>query len=209
MRKNIPIILGLLILAGLISWAGFLRQYSQRDTVSIHLFPKNIGEWTSREIPISGHDYEILETRNAFCRIYRSAQGDEVTLFIVYSQNNRKVAHPPEICYTGSGAAILAETQINFGLGQENGYFRVDRFASEQGGRKLLTYYWFKVGNTFTPNYWKQQMLIALKTLLGRPAGSAMIRLSVESDEPETVKSDRIVQNFIRLILPAVKQYLP
>ena len=209
MRKNIPIIIGLLVFSGLISWNSFFRQYSQRDTVSIHLFPKDIGGWTSREIPISDHDYEILETRNAFCRIYRSAQGEEVMLFIVYSHNNRKVAHPPEICYTGGGATILNETRINFDLGQGNGYLGADRFASEQEGRKLMTYYWFKVGNNFTPSYWEQQILIALKTLFGRPAGSAMIRLSVESDESETVKADRIAQNFIRLILSAVKQYLP
>jgi len=202
-------IIGLLVFAGFISWASFFRQYSQRETVNIHLFPKDIGGWTSREIPINDHDYEILETKNAFSRIYRSGQGEEIMLFIIYSQNNRKVSHPPEICYTGSGATILNETRINFDLGNGGGYLGVDRFALEQRGRKLMIYYWFKVGNSFTPNYWKQQMWIALKTLFGQPASSAMIRLSLESEESETLKADRIAQNFTRLILSAVKQHLP
>jgi len=209
LNKNTPIIIGLLVFASFISWVSFFHQYSQRDTVNIHLFPKLIGGWTSKEIPISDHDYEILETKNAFSRIYHSLKGEEIMLYIVYSQNNRKVSHPPEICYTGSGATILNETKINFDLGQGNGHLWVNRFASELGGRKQMTYYWFKVGNSFTPNYWKQQMLIALKTLLGHPASSAIIRLSVASDESDALKADRFVQDFTLLILSAVKQYLP
>ena len=130
-------------------------------------------------------------------------------LFIVYSQHNRKVAHPPEVCYTGSGATILNESLINVDLGQGQGNLGVNRFVSEQRGRKLLTYYWFKVGNSFTPSYWKQQFLIAVKTLFGRPASSAMVRLSVVFDESENLKADRMIQDFTRLILSAVKQYLP
>jgi len=209
LNKNTLFIIGLLVFAGLISWNSFFRQYSQRDTVNIHFFPKSIEGWTSREVPISDYDYKILETKNAFSRIYRSDQGEEVMLYIVYSQNNRKVSHPPEICYTGSGAAILNETQINFDLGPGRGQLRVVRFASEQRGNKLMTYYWYKVGNSFTPNYWKQQVLIAIKTLLGRPASSAMVRLSVGSGGSDTPRADGIVQDFTRVILSDLKQYLP
>jgi len=209
LNKNIPVIIGLLVFAGVISWSSFFRQYSQSDTVNIHVFPRVIGGWTSREIPISEGDQEILETKNAFSRIYRSGNDAQVMLFIVYSQNNRKVSHPPEVCYTGSGATILTENRINIDLGQPQGYLGVNRFVSELQGRKLITYYWFKVGDTFTPDYWKQQLLIALKTLSGQPASSAMIRLSAASDESENSKADQSIQNFTRLILSAVKQYLP
>jgi EpsI family protein len=208
-NKDFILIVVALLFSGLISWSFSFRQYVQRDTVNVHLFPKQINGWIATEIPISDHDYGILETRNAFSRLYRSAKGEELLLFVVYSQNNRKVSHPPEICYTGSGATILSKGKVILNAGDEFGTFKVNRFSAEQGNDKQWAYYWFKVGNSFTASYWKQQILIAFKTLIGQPASSAMIRLSVSSLEGETEKTDKIAQEFTRLIVPFLNQYLP
>lgn len=210
LNKNILLIIVMLIVSGSVSWFSFFSQYTQRDTVNIHLFPKTVGEWTATEIPISDNDYEILETRNAFSRIYRSPGREEVMLFIVYSQSNRKVSHPPEICYTGGGATILNKTAARLDMGPGMTPIEANRFASEQGNYDQMTYYWFKVGTSFTASYSQQQILIALKTLLFQPSSSAMIRLSTAvADEKDTARADATAAKFAKEILPLVKQYLP
>ena len=94
-------ILALFLAAGTLSWRVYFKSYVQSDNLSIHHFPKVIGDWTSEDLPISDDDKAILETDNVFVRRYTNSIDEEVSLFIVYSENNRKVSHPPEICYTG------------------------------------------------------------------------------------------------------------
>src|SRR3989338_3669309 len=96
--KSTLFILGIFAVSLAISWQLYFKQYLQKDTVSISVFPEKIGPWRGEDIPLQDTDYEILETKNAFVRRYTTPEGKEVFLFIVYSQNNRKVSHPPEIC---------------------------------------------------------------------------------------------------------------
>jgi EpsI family protein len=157
---------------------------------------------------ITDFEYEILETRNAFSRQYTNAKGQSVFVFIVYSQNNRKVSHPPEICYTGGGLSILEHVVVPFKL-NPNTDFLVNRLQLETGAYRSNAYYWFKVGDTFTPTYWKQQFLIASKTLLGKPSSSAMVRLSVDIEKGDSQQAEHLAQSFAKTILPLLNQYLP
>jgi EpsI family protein len=208
--KNIKFyaIVFLLIVSGLLSWNFYLKIYRQSDTVDIHQFPKTIGDWTAREMTITDLEYSILETRNAFSREYTNSAGKSVYVFIVYSQSNRKVSHPPEICYTGGGLAILEHVVVPFHSKEEPAFF-VNRLHLEQKGFRQNAYYWFKVGDTFTPIYWKQQFLIASKTLLGKPSSSAMVRLSADVKDGDSQQADQLAQSFAQLITPLLYQYLP
>jgi len=49
MTKNIKyiLILALLGVACAVSWNVYFKVYTQTDTVSIHSFPKQIGQWKS------------------------------------------------------------------------------------------------------------------------------------------------------------------
>jgi len=179
--------------------------------VNIHQFPKEIGEWSSLELPITEEEYAILETRNAFARKYYTDDGKEVFLLIVYSQNNRKVSHPPEICYTGSGVTILSNTRDSFAAQSpkvRGSAVFVNKLQLELKSTQQISFYWFKVGDTFTTNYWKQQALIALKTLSGRPASSALIRVSstIEKEHDRAISS---LKEFCSTITPQLFEYLP
>lgn len=198
----------LLIGAGIISWFLFFKEYQQQDTVNIHRFPKEIGDWKSWDLPISEDVYAVLETRNVFTRQYKNSAGKEAYLMLVYSQNNRKVSHPPEICYAGSGVSILSNepAYIKLNSGKSN---KVNRLFVEQGDTKQLMYYWFKVGDSFTSNYWKQQFLIVWKTLLGKSASSALIRISVSIDAAGPAKAVETSNEFMQMIFSYFKEYLP
>jgi len=209
--KNYFFIILLFIVSAAISWQLYFKVYSQKDTVSIHAFPRTIVDWSAEEILISRQDKAILETDNVFVRRYTNPQGEEVYLFIVYSQNNRKVSHPPEVCYTGSGATIVNNVHDSFSADESAlKDIKVNRVTVEQGRERQIFFYWFKVGDAFTSNYWKQQGLIALKSFLGQPSSSALIRISISArKEEDDANATQKLKDFGRMILPYIQKYLP
>jgi EpsI family protein len=208
MSKKVRPVLIILFVSGVIAWTLYFRVYHQSDTVNINNFPTTIGEWSSKDLPISDYDLSILETRNAFVREYSNPQGQHIYLYTVYSQNNRKVSHPPEICYTGSGATIVSSVP-DFFEGKDKAKIDVNRLVVEKGAESQIVLYWFKVGNTFTSNYWKQQSLIAINTLLGKPSSNALIRLSINIPSSGIDDGVSELKKFASLLLPTFIQYLP
>ncbi len=217
-RRNLGIIVVLFIVASAISWILYFKEYRQNDTVDITKFPRTIAGWTSEDMPLKEEEYAILETRNVVARRYTAPQPldssnkkPEVYLLLVYSQNNRKVSHPPEICYTGGGISIL-ESQKDFltvPLRGETITIAANRLLLELRGARQYSFYWFKVGNAFSSNYWQQQILIAVKTFLGQPHSNALIRLSSDLQVGHEDQSIKAVQEFAKVALPDILQYLP
>ncbi len=212
MKKSFSLIfiIILTVISIAVSWSMFLKDHSAEDTVSVFDFPMTIGQWQSEDIPISDNDYAVLETRNAFVRIYRKPTGEEVMLYIIYSQTNRRVAHPPEICYTGGGAAIISKFPEEIAKNILNSKpIMANRLLIDYPNYQQIMYYWFKVGNSYTASYWGGQILIALKSMTGQPSSSALIRLTatVEGDDQE--RTVGIIRGFAREILPLVSQYVP
>lgn len=207
-KKNNIFLLICFITAIVISWPLYFNNYAAPDTVNIHVFPMVIGDWTAKELPISEYDYGILETHNAFTRMYTHKDGKQVMLYMIYSQHNRKVAHPPEICYTGGGATIISKYPYKISDGK-NALLTVNRVIIDNDAYQQIMYYCFKIGNSYTPSYWKQQALIGLKTLLHKPSSSAMIRLTTVLDDDDEENAAKIIDAFTKEILPLIPQYLP
>ena len=208
MEGSYILLVCVLLGTGILSWRLFFKQYRQHDTVNISQFPKKIGDWASSDLPIPEDVYAILETRNVVTRDYKHPNGKEAYLMLVYSQSNRKVSHPPEICYTGSGVSILSNEAIEIPLTSGRS-ITVNRLFVEQGNIQQVMYYWFKVGNTFTANYWTQQILIVWKTLLGQPASSALIRVSVTVTLSGQPKAEETINEFSQTVAPYLFEYLP
>jgi len=198
----------MLLMAGGVCWKIFLQEYNQQDTVNINRFPRVIGQWQSRDIPISEAEFAMLETRNTFSREYTDKQGRQVFLFVVYSQTNRKVFHPPEICYTGGGATIVQNDKKKIPVKGANPIM-VNEFLVEYQAHQQVMYYWFKVGPRFTSNYWIQQILVAAQTFLGSRQGSAMIRIAVPYENEEYRQAYSLAREFLENIYPLLFEYLP
>jgi len=202
-------ILALFLTVGTLSWRVYFKSYIQSDNLSIHHFPKVIGNWVSEDLPISDDEKALLETDNVFVRRYTNSNDEEVFLFIVYSENNRKVSHPPEICYTGGGATILSNVPDSIPSETEDLSIDVRRLKIERKRTIQIFSYWFKVGDSFTSNYWKQQGLIAFKSLLGQPASSALIRISSTVKDNSDANATQLIKKFGKQIIPHLKLYLP
>jgi EpsI family protein len=213
MTKNsnqITLICMTLVVTAIISWGLFFKQSVDKDTVDINHFPKTIGTWTSVDMRITPDEFAILETTNAFVRLYtNSVDHAQVYLYLVYSQTNRKVAHPPEICYTGSGLSITEDVHDTIPVHYKNLTIPANRLRLNKGSFVQIAYYWFKVGDEFTSNYWKQQVLIAIDTLLGKHPSSALVRVSATIAGNDIDKATKDIKNFTALIAPALFLYLP
>jgi EpsI family protein len=208
--NQITIICLTLAVTTVISWVLFFKQAVEKDTVDINHFPKTIGTWTSVELPITQDEFAILETNNAFVRLYtNSIDKTQIYLYLVYSQTNRKVAHPPEICYTGSGLSILEDVHDTIPVQYKNLTIQANRLRLSKGNFAQIAYYWFKVGGQFTSNYWKQQILIAFYTLIGQHPSSALVRVSANIMSNNTNKTINNIKSFTNLITPDLFVYLP
>ncbi len=208
--KSFFTILGMFLVIGAITWHFYFKSYYAKDTINIlETFPQQIDDWNSEDLPITDDEYAILETRNAFVRKYTNTLKEEVYLFIVYSQNNRKVSHPPEICYTGSGVSVSDKSVLTIIPGQPEAVLKGHKLHLHKGKLNEIAFYWFKVGNSFTENYWRQQGMIAVKTLLGQQASSALIRVSTSVIDENEEKTLQLLKKFSQRVLPELKKYLP
>lgn len=187
MEKNtlgFIIVIVLLAVSAVLSLNLFFQQRNARDTLDIRNFPYAIGEWQGKDLPVSEKEYAILETRNLIVREYVNPQGEKISLFIIYSETNRCVFHPPEVCFIGSGVKIVDKNRAEIPCAK--GKICVNKMYAEKNNRKDLVLYCYKAGKLYTDNFYLQQTVFALHQLLGKHISGATIRVAMDIKEEET-----------------------
>lgn len=204
--KNYIITIVLLALAGYVALKSYVpAEMDQAKTIKVANFPMEIGEWSGTEISVSEKDYEILETRNLFVRDYKNKNGDSVYIYVVYSEDNRKVSHPPEVCFMGSGLTITDKksTKITDNI-------TANKLLVEKRDSRELVIYWYKAGNSYTDKYLKQQFTIVLNRMIGKRTSGALIRLSTPLlEEEDEQRGLALLKDFTSQIEPYLDKYLP
>src|SRR5207237_557005 len=73
-------------------------------TTATRAIPRKIGDWSGADVALSKRVYAILETDDVLVRSFtRPGERAPVDLYVVHAAESRKVAHPPEICFSGGG----------------------------------------------------------------------------------------------------------
>jgi EpsI family protein len=176
--KHFVIVATVLLVTLLISVPAYLIVPQPKNEPQVAMLPMQIGAWQGKDLGIDEKAYEILETRNLILREY-SRGGEKVYLYIIYSLDNRKVSHPPEICFEGAGATVTDKEKIPFELGQGK-QIVVNKLFLEKAGVQNAVIYWYKAGKKYMDNYLAQQLSVALARLRFKSVGSALIRFSSE-----------------------------
>ena len=205
MNKNLIIVSVILTIVAIISIASYLP--ARKDAalgVKVADFPKQIGEWVGTDMPIDERSYEILETRNLFIREYKNPQGDIVYLYMIYSEDNRKVSHPPEVCLLGSGITIADKTTI-----QLSAAVKATRLVVEKADTREEVIYWFKAGNLQTDKYLTQQLKIVIDRLSGKRTAGAMIRMTSSIKDDNEKATIDLMKSFYAQIQPLLERYIP
>jgi EpsI family protein len=126
-------------------------------------------------------------------------------LYIIYSAaDNRRALHPPEICYTGAGAAIEGKSVIPV-----TGLIKANKFIIKTKNSRQLVIYWFKSADLNTDNYLKQQMKMVTDAMLKGMATGAMIRISTNIDNGDEGAALGVIKGFCKQIEPLVEKYVP
>ncbi|MFH0827579.1 MAG: exosortase C-terminal domain/associated protein EpsI [Candidatus Omnitrophota bacterium] len=203
--KTFSAVLLILVLAGITgNFFYFSGVIGRRDEVSIANFPKTIGEWSSIDVPLNKRVYDLLETKNLIMRDYKNPKGEMVNLYIIYSQDDRKVSHPPEICLQGDGATVVEKSPLNL-----SSKIKATKLVLEKKNSREIAVYWYKAGKEYTNDYINQQIKVSLDRLLGKRTSLALIRVIavVENDnEKQTLAK---ILSFCSAIEPLVLKYAP
>ena len=203
-NKNFIIVVVIFVMVAVIGLLSYLpTRFDKSAKVLMSNFPMTVGEWQATDIPLSERDYEILETKNLIMRDYKNTKGNSVYLYIVYSENNRKVTHPPELCLTGGGLTIVDKSSV-----QLTNNIRGVKLLMEKGDSRELVVYWFRAGSLNTDSYVKQQLKVVFDLLRGRRTSCALIRLSTAIKE-NGEEALGLIKEFCRPIEPLLAKYVP
>lgn len=202
--KRFLAVVGLLLIVGIVSIFAYMpMKFESGGDVRASSIPMAIGQWQGKDLSMDPHVYEILETDNLIMRDYRDPQGRLINLYVIYSQNNRKVAHPPEICLQGGGAMIIDKTAE-----QVTPTIIATRLTLEYKDlNRDIGYYWYKSGKEYSNNYVAFQLKMSVERLLRKPTSAAMIRLLTPvTDKNDPQASLDMLKNFARQLQPLLEQ---
>jgi len=193
----------MLVVASVLSLQLFFRERTMHDVVDIRKFPAKLGVWTGKDHLLTEKEYDILETRNLFTREYSDRSGRKIFLFIIYSETNRSVFHPPEVCMVGSGFNIVNKERAE--VVSPSRKFYVNKLNTQKGDFKELVLYSYKAGDLYTDNFYLQQAYLAFHQVLGRRVPGATIRVSMPiiGDEKKTLAT---LRQFLGDVVKAVDQ---
>ena len=136
-------------------------------------------ELRGRDIPVPSYVIDILETEDILLRQYRAEGGTPIHFQLVFSEDNRKGTHPPDVCLEGGGWDIVAKTAVE--LRNVEGHSTVScwEIIARKSSEQSYHLYSYRCGDTYTPSFWKQQLTIFLNGLLNRNASGALIEVSM------------------------------
>lgn len=203
---RVAVALTLLILCAGLSWRMLYPTLMEQGVKSSKL-PLNIGRWVGYDSVVEDYVKLILETDDVIERNYLDGGSGNamVQLAVAFSSNNRRVAHPPEICYRAGGWEV-----VNKKIFQIKGLPPLVRLVMDNGNRRRdVVFYFFKSGDEITSNYYQQQFNIAANQLLGRATASSLVRFSTTiRDNEDQLTAELRVVDFIRLMTPEIKRVL-
>lgn len=170
----------------------------ETKSVLFENFPYQMGEWTGQDSDVDERTYEILETRNVLSRSYVKADGSYAHLLLVSSKRDRRVAHPPEVCYTGSHYSIV-QSADDF-VRTDSGEIPVRSFVAESEQNpeyREQVIYLYKIGNQYTTNYYAQQLRFAMDKISNKESEVLLIRVSSLSKD--------VSKSFLKEVLEVVQ----
>ncbi len=167
--------------------------------------------FVGRDHKLDEKSLTILEYPDYLYRRYTDPQtGQKLDLLIVFSANNRKGTHPPEVCIEGGGSQITERRLQSITVGQI-GELSFQELLAQRSRRQDYFLYVYKAGGRYTPSFFSQQFWIFVNGLMARSTAGALIRLSVPvgSYEHEVGPSRQLAMSAAAVLLPEIHEGLP
>ncbi len=174
-------------------------------------FPREIGGWTSREMPIGQDVRDILGPGDLLSRIYYRPGQPYVDFFVAYfpSQRTGNTIHSPKNCLPGSGWTPTESGHIQIAtLG--GAPVTVNRYVIAKGLDRQLVLYWYQAhARVVASEYWAKYFLVADSIRMNRSDGSLVrVITPISRNEDPEVAQNRAVQ-FAQIVLGKLDSYIP
>jgi EpsI family protein len=172
--------------------------------------PKIINGWAGISQEVDEKTMDVLGTTDIIMRRYRKGT-DVVNLAVIFAEGSRKVAHPPEQCYTAEGREFSEIEPDSFQTKDGrtiNGTRLI--FVGTQSGRGQAVLYTYKANDLYTSDFLMQQLYVIWCNLTMQTGTRvALIRLTSPlptlADKPEAMAR---IKTFAREVFPEVEKAL-
>ena len=131
----------------------------------------------SYEMALDQRTLTVLGTRDYVYRRYAGAAPEYVDFCVIFSEDNRKAIHPPDLCLEGAGEGIIAEGSAAVEI-RGVGVLPFRELIVQTANAQHCFLYTYQCGSDYTASFWRQQLAIFLNGLLNRDATGALIRVS-------------------------------
>lgn len=166
-------------------------------------------EYGSEDLELDQKTLTILETNDYIYRRFNAGTAARVAdLLIVFSANNRKGTHPPEVCLEGVDQQIISKRDYNVKM-PRTGTVRMRELVTQNRGFQAIHLYVYKCGDAYTPDFTTQQATIFLNGLMGRNTAGALIRYTVDVRGHDMETARQIAVGAAEASLPIIDERLP
>ena len=164
--------------------------------------------WISQQRRLTDRELLILEYPSYLYRRYRQADGPGVVDYcLLFSRDNRKGIHPPDLCVEGFGQGITHKADFEVQQVPGRGSVAVSELVLHDGRNSIYMLYTYKCGGGYSSSFWWQQVTIFAAGLLRRDSSGGMIRISTPCNDGLAAARGR-ASEFLRLTVPRLDRAL-
>ena len=179
---------------------------------SLDQFPLQVGKWIGTRQGMEQRFVDRLGLSDYVIIDFRNPTSEAINFYVAYYESQRKgeSIHSPGTCLPGSGWIFREAGTITFSTpGRSPGSMKVNRSYMEKMGSKQLSYYWFPQRGRILNNAYQLKMYAFWDALTKQRTDGALVRLITPVSESEELKqADARLQEFTRLIVPALEEYI-
>ncbi|KAF5057944.1 Transmembrane exosortase [anaerobic digester metagenome] len=207
------------VLAGLIlvlAATGFIRYRAATPDVlpvarPLSTFPLAFPGWQGRFIAMDQKFIDELDFSDYVQIDFRDQRGGSVDFYVAWyqSQSKGESIHSPETCLRGGGWNFARSGSVQVDV-PGFGPVRLNRALLEQGGRRMLSYFWFPARGRMLTNGVELKLATMWDSLTLRRTDGALVRVitPLAQGESEALAEERLLA-FLGQAMPVLGGMLP
>jgi EpsI family protein len=207
-RYSFLISVGLLISAGILAFPIAWGSDVVVTEINLDELPRHVMGFNGRDDRFEESVYRSLNADYHVLREYRSADGQNVWLYVGYygTAKSGRPSHVPQSCYTGQGFSIVEWTKTPAPRGIE-GF--INRMHVKRGNIHQLVLFWHQSKDTVLADGIEQNLHRLKNRLLYNRDDGAFVRLSTSMDPNNKAEALRLLQDFAGELLKLLPAYWP
>jgi len=215
-RYAFVISVALLVVAGAIAFPIAWGSDVIVTEINLDHLPRHILGFDGRDDRFDESVYRALNADYHVLRDYRSAEGQNVWLYVGYygTAKGGRPGHVPQSCYAGQGFSIVEWTTIPApsaieGAGPGSTEERVNKMHVKRGNMHQLVLFWNQSKDTVLADGIEQNVHRLKNRLLYNRDDGAFVRLATSMDPEHEAEALALLQEFAGEVLKVLPAHWP